>query len=83
MANGEEDSLHPTNVLNIVFFMLILNVLVIGLSFGILSGVAAYLINRPDLSSLFGAATGLMAFVAVILGVLRSALIRFMKDWSL
>lgn len=67
---GERATIPATVVVNIIFYSLILNVLIMALGFGIVAGVSW--IRGGDLSPTFAPAAGFLTMIAGFIGVIRS-----------
>lgn len=65
----------PKSIVNLVFFIMLFNIIVLTLVFGVLAGVARLSNSVPgSLALLFSSASGILAVLSTLLGVLRTAI---------
>lgn len=69
----------PVAVINIVLFSIMFNIMVMAISFAVISGVAHFQ-GLPALAGLFGTATGFLSLLFGAVGVIRGALVRLIED---
>lgn len=71
------DTTDAPMVVELVSGVFLLNIGVLTLAFGVVSG-AALLLGRPGLASVFGAATGFLTVLVTLLSILRSLLVNLL-----
>lgn len=77
MAGG---GLAPETVVNIVFFALVFNALIMALAFSIVAGIAEFITQSSGLVPVFGGAAGFLGLIATLMATLRSALVELLSS---
>ena len=66
-------------LVNVLFLGLIINILILALAFSIVSA-SAFLLERPNLATIFGPASGFLTGVAALFSALRSLITDLLAD---
>jgi len=76
---SDDGGLTGRAVINLLFFSLITNVVVMAIAFGIVAGLAAFL-NAGQTAAIFQIAGGILLGLTTILTLFRSVLIELLDD---
>lgn len=78
-GSSNPNAIPPVAVVNIVLFTIIFNIVILAVSFAVLSGISEFM-GRSFFAGLFASGAGFLMLLSVFVGLIRTSLVRLIED---